>query len=111
VRIEALHLVSGACDADFNRNGLNSALRSYRVGRVFVYVAEKDWAMGFEDTLAGKALFGLYASDQPLGLSGPRNVESRMYSRIKQVNERHYGHSSWWAPVNFERTMRGFVLI
>jgi hypothetical protein len=116
-RIEALHLVSGACDADFNRNGLNEALNRSCIGRVFIYVAEQDWAMKVEDTLAGKWLFGIRTKDQPLGLGGARNVASGFENQILAssdkvvtLRKRYYGHSTWFEPHNMDETMRRFVL-
>ena len=38
-RVEQLHLICGACDNDFERNGINWALRSGSIGKVHVYLA------------------------------------------------------------------------
>ena len=106
-RIEALHLVSGACDGDFERNGLNHALEHGKIGQVFVYVAGKDFAMQLEDTILGRRCFGL--RDKPLGLTGARKVRPHLKSSVIQVTEPHFGHSDWFTSKNFDRTMRRFL--
>jgi len=45
LRIDTLHLLGAACDHDFERNGLNEALRSGQVKRVCVYWSEMDEAL------------------------------------------------------------------
>jgi len=110
VRMEAIHLVSGACDADFQRNGLNWAVKNERIGDIYYYIAGHDIAMRFEDTMTGKALFGLYPKDKPLGLSGPTNVDPMILGRVHPHREPAYGHSDWWLPKNFDLTMSRFVL-
>lgn len=110
-RVEALHLVSGACDGNFERTGLNGALHCSKVGQVVVYIAGRDVAMRAEDTLAGKALFGIYAGDRPLGLAGPQKLapDLKGTERVVTLTESKFGHSSWWAAKHFDETMRRFV--
>jgi pimeloyl-ACP methyl ester carboxylesterase len=107
VKIKRLHLISGACDADFWKNGLNEALKSGRVGEVVVYVAEKDWPMRlarFSQTLLGWAGLG-YGS---LGLDGPRNLAPEVVERdlVWTVRRSSFGHSDWFLPVNFGDLMQ-----
>ena len=109
VKIDALHLVAGAVDGNFRRNGLNWALKKGQVGRVVVYRGGKDWAMRLCSTLAGKALFGVYLGDKPLGLAGAQDVDQFIETdRVREVFEPTYGHSSWWADENFDATMKLF---
>lgn len=109
-RVEQVHLVCGACDSDFERNGLNRALRAGQVGRVTCYTAGRDWAMRFENLILGRLFFGISARTWPLGLVGPRNVSSFLLPcRVTEVADapwRHYGHSECFERDNFERTMR-----
>lgn len=111
-RTETLHLVCGACDSDFERNGLNWALANGRVGRVFVYVAGRDRAMWWESLLLGRLLFGIRRRSRPLGLSGPTNVRPSFVNqqlssanRVVRVDWNKFGHSTCWRAGNFERTM------
>lgn len=108
--VETVHLVNGACDANFERNGLNHALHHARVRKIFCYISDNDRAMKIEDTLIGLCLFGINWNDLPLGLGGPTNVFPAYQNR--QVIERHwpgYGHSDCWLPKNFYSTMRTLI--
>lgn len=106
-RIETLHLICGACDSSFERNGLNQALRNGRIGKVFVYVAGRDGAMEIENIL-GKALFRIPFKGKPLGLNGPSDVDPMNLGRIRTIKTAPwdlYGHGSCWQNWNFDRTM------
>lgn len=109
-RIKTLHLVCGACDSNFERLGINSALYSGKVSEIFAYTAGKDWAMKIENTLLGRFLFDL--SNQPLGLVGPQMVRDTVRQRVRWVTGgkwKEYGHSDCWLPENFESTMKCFL--
>lgn len=104
-RIEALHLVSGACVADFNKNGLNGALLDGTIGRVAVYCGGQDKALLVASTWLGRALgYGC------LGLHGPKNVDPLITpDRCAKVVWPTFGHSTCWQPENFQRTMQHLV--
>jgi hypothetical protein len=107
-QIQTLHLICGACGADFERNGLNGALKDRRIKKVFCYVAGQDWAMRVEN-LAGKGLFNIGWKDQPLGLHGPKNVADSVLDRVQTILTRpwdQFEHSGCWLPCNFDRTLR-----
>jgi pimeloyl-ACP methyl ester carboxylesterase len=107
VKVRKLHLVAGACDGNFARNGLNWMLKKGQVGSVAVYRGGKDWAMRLCSTLGGKALFGIYLGDKPLGLGEPQNVDQFIETdRVKEVFEPAFGHSTWWSPKYFDASMR-----
>jgi hypothetical protein len=90
--VKALHLISGACEADFERNGLNDA----PIPWISVWVAGQDRALALADTRAGRWLgYGT------LGLEGPRNAAVP----VTHVNEPDYDHGDWFLPENFTRTM------
>ena len=94
-RIEELHLISGACESDFNKNGLNENALS--IGKLSVYVAGKDKAMKLADSFFGR-LLGYGA----LGKVGPKNM-----SRVVNVIEKpSFGHSSWFSGENINDTMK-----
>ena len=111
-RVEALHLVCGACDSDFNRNGLNWALRTGGVGHVQVYIAGEDHAMKWEDLVLGKLLFGIPERSRPLGLNGPRNVDGEYSTKVKIHRESpwdNWGHSTCWEGRNLDKTVDGIL--
>lgn len=103
-RIQAIHLVSGACEADFNRNGLNEAVEGGKVGKVCVYVAGKDMALRVASHWMGRLLgYGV------LGLHGMQNVPASLLDRIGQITQEDFGHSSWWEAEHFDRSMGHFT--
>ena len=102
-KVEAIHLVCGACEADFQKNLLNRALEYNRVGKVLVYCGEKDWALPLANTTAGWLLgYGV------LGLRGALRVDDRVKDRVGQMWWPHYGHSTCWEPDHFVSTMKHF---
>jgi hypothetical protein len=102
-RVEAVHLVCGACEADFAANGLNYALTFRRIGRVCVYNAERDWALPLAHTLPGRLLgYGT------LGLHGALHVAEAVKDAVGQWWWKDYGHSTCWLPEHFAATMKHF---
>jgi hypothetical protein len=108
-RIEEMHLICGAADSDFHANGLNVALLSGRIGKVFVYVAGQDKAMKLENSYPGAICFGLQTGGQPLGLEGPTNQSSLVDRDVKLIKWKTYGHSTCFLPSHFDSTMREIV--
>lgn len=103
-RIEAVHLVSGACEADFDKNGLNDALEGNCIGKVCVYVGGKDRALALAHSWAGRILgYGV------LGLRGPLSILPAIKDRVGVLTWPDYGHSDCWADANFTQTMEHFV--
>lgn len=103
--IKAIHLVSGACEADFVRNGLNEAIEDGRVGMVGVYVGKKDMALRLASHWLGRMLgYGV------LGLHGPRNVSAEAAGSVVVLEWPEFGHSDAWRPEHFDRTMRHFFV-
>jgi len=102
--IEHLHLVCGACEADFEKNGLNVWMREGRIGYVTVYVGGKDLALRLAHSWAARLLgYGV------MGLHGPLNVAPDVEARVGIVTESpwaDYGHSTCWDDWNFDTTMR-----
>jgi pimeloyl-ACP methyl ester carboxylesterase len=104
-RVEAIHLVAGACEADFSVNGLNQALATDRIGTVSVYCGQKDWALPLAHTTPGKLLG--YGS---LGLNGALHIDDVVKDRVDHLWWPDYGHSTCWLPQNFKTTMNHFFL-
>lgn len=102
-RVNEIHLISGACEKDFNKNGLNTALINGRVGKVVVYVSGKDKALKFAAQPLAKLLgYGV------LGLKGPTNVNPVLGpGRVSVINDGpwlNYGHSGCWEESQFNDT-------
>lgn len=103
-KIESLHLVSGACEADCIRNGLNFALCSGRIGAVKIYIAGKDIWLRLANSIAGRLLgYGV------MGLHGPLNLLPSVADHVGVLTCPEFGHSTWWQDLHFQRTMRHFV--
>lgn len=103
-RIEAVHLVSAACDEDFRVNGLNDALETDRIGRVFVWMSGRDSALHVARCWLGRMLgYGT------LGLDGPQNVTEPARSRLTVNKWPARDHSDCFKPYCFSDTMRGFL--
>jgi len=101
--VEALHLVCAACDADFNRNGLNFALHAGLIKKVCIYNGARDWAIRLANLSVGRLLgYGT------LGMTGPLNMDVAVGDCVGGFWWKHYGHSDCWLPHNFNQTMSHF---
>jgi hypothetical protein len=99
--VAEVHLIAPACEADFDRNGLNAALEYGRVGAVHVYMSGQDRALRLARW--SRRLFGwLGLGYGDLGLRGPVNAAGRVFAH----REATFGHSTWFAGAEFERTMQ-----
>ena len=93
-KIKALHLISAANEADFNKNGLNQSLD--RIADLHVWIAEKDWALALAATPFGKLLgYGT------LGRRGPVNAK-----RPVNVRRAAFGHGDWFAEDQLDHTLQ-----
>ncbi|MHA3773680.1 hypothetical protein ACXR0O_19260 [Verrucomicrobiota bacterium sgz303538] len=99
VPVESLHLFAAAVDPDFERNGLNQALRSNRVNRVRLYTSTEDDVLRW----IAAASLGLYGR---LGYIGPRNVDPQVAHRVEIVERNTYDHGDYFNGSNFEDSMR-----
>ena len=103
-RIRHLHLVCGATEGDFRKNGLNCAMMLGRVGDVTVYCAGQDRTLRLAHTLPGRLLgYGT------MGLTGPLNLLPGIAARVRTGIWPGYGHSDCWADLNFDSTMAAFL--
>jgi predicted alpha/beta hydrolase family esterase len=104
-QIRGLHLISGACAADFYTNGLNAALKANRVGKVVAYVAEKDLPMKI--ARVSQNLIGwLGLGYGTLGLNGPLRTAIEVENRVMPVRQPDFGHSTWFLDENFDDLMK-----
>lgn len=94
-KIKEVHLISGACEADFDKNELN--LSGKQIGLIRVYVAGKDKALKMAATFLGRLLG--YGS---LGKTGTINSN---HDNVETIVEPEFGHSDWFAGRSFNETM------
>jgi pimeloyl-ACP methyl ester carboxylesterase len=97
LEVASLHLFAAAIDADFETNGLNTALRTGTVERLSLYTSRGDGVLRW---IAGASL-GLYGR---LGYTGPRRADPNAPIRI--IERETFGHSDWFAPAHFDASMR-----
>jgi hypothetical protein len=105
---KSIHLISPACDANFNSNGLNRSLTFDRVESIYVHVSEKDKAMKFA-ALTGKFLGYFQLGYGTLGLSGPLEVLPNVQERVTCIRYPEFSHSTIFELQNFERLMASIV--
>lgn len=110
-RIESVHLIAGACEADFEKNGLNDLLMDGRIQRVVIYVGGRDQAM--RAARVSQWLVGwLGLGFGTMGLSGPKNVDriltidTPIPEEVAVVREPQFGHSTFFDKAHFDTTMR-----
>lgn len=100
--IDEVHLMSGACESDFEKNGLNQALRERRIGKLVIYDAGRDSALQIAALWLGR-VWG-YGS---LGLKGPIRAATDVQQYWSLVEEPTFGHSDWFLEGRcFEQTMK-----
>jgi pimeloyl-ACP methyl ester carboxylesterase len=103
IEIAEVHLLAPAADADFERNGLNEALLTGRLGRVHLYGSHNDRALQLAQVSECLGFLGLgYGA---LGRTGPKNVDDRIADRVQQVWRDDFDHSTWFSPAQFAATM------
>lgn len=96
LEVASVHLFAAAIDADFEANGLNTALRGGGIERMSLYTSRADAVLKY---IAGASL-GLYGR---LGYTGPRGADPN--APIRVIDRPGFGHSDWFAPQNFASSM------
>lgn len=93
--IDRVDFISGACEADASKNGMNELARYIR--RIAVYIAEKDRALELASSRIGQALgYGT------LGVTGFTHAHFHQFL-VERVS---YGHSTWFDDKHFDGTMQ-----
>jgi hypothetical protein len=100
-----LHLISGAAEADFKVNGLNEAMKAGRIDTVTVWVAGKDSALEVWAPISRALVGWLGLGYKNIGATGPSNVSALVGTRVFQINEPEFGHSTWFEEKHFEETI------
>jgi len=102
LKFESAHLFAAAMNDDFNENGLNIALLSGRVGKVYLYCSKRDHILKkFASRTSFLKVIGLgYGA---LGYTGPKNVQSLVSHRV--ITEwRQFDHSDWFKEKNIKKS-------
>jgi hypothetical protein len=86
--VDALWLVQGACQSDFEKNGLNTMLKADKIGDVHVLWSDADTVLKWARWTTGLLKFGW------LGLTGPVNIAPEVESRVHSHFCRGYGHNT-----------------
>lgn len=108
IRADVVNLVAAACDRDFNKNGLNNALLSGRVGKVNIWISGKDSALVLANW--SKRLFGWTGySFGTLGRDGPLNVHDEVRERVNVIHKPDWEHSTYWSKEVFPVFMAELV--
>jgi hypothetical protein len=100
-------LIAAACDNDFRKNGLNRAISTCVVQRVFCLQARQDGALALArvTSKACRFLRWLGLDYGWLGLTGPYHVD--VPSAVTTIRKPdRIGHSSWLTPDNLPATMQ-----
>lgn len=97
-RVETVQLFSPACENDFQKLGVRTAQIAGSIGKVKVFIGEKDSPLALASSFAGR-WFG-YGS---LGRIGPVN---HVEDQTEVITRPDWGHSDWWLDQNFRWTMK-----
>jgi hypothetical protein len=95
--VSEVHLIAGATDEDFERGGWNQALRDGKVGTIHVYTGARDCV------LRTIAKIGSFLGYGRLGYTGPKNVDSSVYSKLRTIPSNH-DHNSWFSEKCYDGT-------
>lgn len=112
-RIKEAHLVAAACDHDFERNGINHAMRKGWLGRCVCYCSEDDNMLHLAK-ISWMLLHWVGLGYGYLGLVGPHNITYPgqcpvVWARDIWPND-ETDHSEWWdAGRKFNQSMRLIV--
>jgi hypothetical protein len=100
-------LIAAACDASFRKNGLNRALATCQLNRVFCLQARRDGALALAKATSRHLRFlrWLGLDYGWLGLTGPQYVD--VPSAVTTIRKPdRIGHTSWLTPDNLPATMQ-----
>lgn len=104
-RIASVHLIAGACEEDFEKNGLNALLYTRQIGAVHAYTSPDDRVLAYA-ARPSRALFGWMGLGYGLlGLVGPTKITPPVRHLVSRWDRPGYGHSTWFSPENFDATL------
>jgi pimeloyl-ACP methyl ester carboxylesterase len=103
IKLTNLHLIAGAVDPRCDKNGLNEALETGRVGFLHIWGSDNDcvlrmarnwrWLLGYGD----------------MGRVGPMGLSADAARCTLRVWNNKFDHSTWFEPMHFEDTMQRIV--
>lgn len=99
-----IHLIAGACESDFKKNGLNDALQLDQVKKLSIYWSPNDSALK-KARLSSILLSWIGLGYGYLGLTGAKNLNQSQSHKVNSI-EKAWDHSDWFKPENFENTMK-----
>lgn len=102
--IDHVFLIGAACDERFDKNGLNAALRTRRVGKIWCFCSPSDGALKLATCTGFLRPIGLGYGW--LGLTGPQNVDPMLAKRVRTEWFPSYGHNDYFRDNLFAVTMR-----
>lgn len=102
--VEEIHLIAAASEADFEKNGINNAMKLGFIKSVHIYWSKKDSALK-KAKWSSTLLSWIGLGYGYLGLVGPKKVDPLVESRVK-ATERCLEHSEWFSEERFNETMR-----
>lgn len=107
--IASIHLIAGAVDEDFDRNGINEDLVCAQLGKVFVYASSDDAVLRWL-AVPSRALFGWAGLGYgALGLTGPEGVTESVGARVIVSTRPGFGHSTWFTAEHFAETLNAIL--
>lgn len=104
---DQVHLIAGACENDFRKNGLNDAIGLHQIRRLGVYWSKQDKALR-KARMSSTLLSWIGLGYGFLGLTGPKNMVPEFSTRVTSI-EKKWGHSDWFNQKNFEETMQSIA--
>jgi len=98
---EAAHLFASAMDGDFNKNGLNKAVLSGRVKKIYLYCSAKDRILrDFASKTSFMSFLGLgYGT---CGYTGPSKISKAIEDKVFVTWENEFDHSDWFTKKNID---------
>lgn len=106
-RIEELHLIAGASESDFRKNGYNDALLKNKVGKIFVYWSKQDAAL--KQAKWSTKLFGWMGLGYGyIGLIGAKYVSPLIKDRVIEM-EFNLDHQDYFSETQLDDTLRRVI--
>lgn len=99
--IASVHLIAGAVERDFHKNGLGERLERGQIGAVFCLCSKGDHVLRYFARASQIATLGLIG----YGDLGYRGAVEQHTPRLYHVWRDELGHSDWFGPGEFDRTM------
>jgi hypothetical protein len=104
-RVREVHLISGACEADAEKNGLLEQVKCGAIGALYLYIAGEDKAMK-SAAFSQKAVGWLGLGYGTLGGMDPDEAR-KVYGKDAVMYKAGFGHSTWFEKGTlFEITMQ-----